>query len=357
MDPTQLVPTPDILPAPWWFFSTLSILTFTLHIILANILLGGGMIALWSHLRAAPSTHDHEMQRVLGRKLPLIMAFAINFGVPPLLFLQVMYGQFIYVSSVLMAIPFLSIFVLLILAYYGLYLYRYKFDQLGGARGWVIGISALLMAVVGFFYVNSLLLMIDPGAWPAYFQEAGGKIFHLQEPSMIPRFLHFLVSCVALGGLLLSLIGWWQGRKGDDGWEALSWRGLVIFGVATMAQFIVGGFYLAGLPDQILAKLFLEDKTAFPVFFVGIMAGLASIFFAFNRMPWHTAVCAFLTILLMVVFRNAVRAAYLKPYTRLHEPQVVTQAGAAILFVLALAAGIVVMVYLIRLMTKPVEES
>jgi len=356
VDPKLLVPTPDILPAPWWFFYLLSTLTFTLHIILANILVGGGLFLLWGYLRGSLSPEEEALHREAGRIMPLVMAFTINLGVPPLLFLQVMYGQFIYVSSVLMAVPWLSIFVLLIIAYYGLYLYYYKFGKLGSARGWVLGVSVFLMLAVGFLYTNSLLLMIDPDAWPNYFKHPGGTTLHLNEPTLIPRYLHFLVSSFALGGLAVSLLAWWRARKGESGWETVSGKGLVVFGVATIFQFVIGGWYLGGLPSEALSKIFLESKVAFPVFFVAIMVGFASIFFAFNNMPWHTAACAFLTILLMVIFRNAVRGAYLQPYMSLYEPEVSTQFGAAAMFVLALALGIGTLVYLSKLALRSGRE-
>ncbi len=48
--------------------------------------------------------------------LPLVIAFAVNFGVAPLLFLQVLYGHFIYTSSILMGIFWISIIPALIIA-------------------------------------------------------------------------------------------------------------------------------------------------------------------------------------------------------------------------------------------------
>ena len=169
MDPSQLIPTPDILPAPWGFFYPLLILTFALHLIMANILLGAGFVILWKDLQNRGRQISNSLSREISRKWPITIAFTVNLGVAPLLFLQVLYGQFIYVSSVLMAVYWLSIFVLIILAYYGAYIYQIHYDRLGGARIWIAGISVLLLIVVGFFFTNSLLLMIDPKVWTRYF--------------------------------------------------------------------------------------------------------------------------------------------------------------------------------------------
>ena len=182
MDPARLIPTPDILPAPWGFFYPLLILTFALHLILANILLGAGFVILWTDIRNRGKAIAHSLSREISRKWPITIAFTVNLGVAPLLFLQVLYGQFIYVSSVLMAVYWLSIFVLIILAYYGAYLYQIHYDRLGSARIWIAGISILILIVVGFFFTNSLLLMIDPKVWTRYFQEPGGTLIHWTDP-------------------------------------------------------------------------------------------------------------------------------------------------------------------------------
>ncbi|MBW1998730.1 MAG: hypothetical protein JRJ29_12295 [Deltaproteobacteria bacterium] len=123
-----------------------------------------------------------------------------------------------------------------------------------------LGIPVLLLLVVGFFFTNSLLLMIDPAKWISYFGEAGGKLLHLREPTLIPRYMHFLVACVALGGLSVGILGWWRVKNGDPRWEALSRQGLLLFGCATMLQFIVGSWYLGGLPREVLAGIFFKDS-------------------------------------------------------------------------------------------------
>ena len=53
MDPDQLIPTPDVLPAPWVLFNVLLVVTFTFHLLVVNLMLGGGPKTLhhpWSHV-------------------------------------------------------------------------------------------------------------------------------------------------------------------------------------------------------------------------------------------------------------------------------------------------------------------
>ena len=58
-------------------------------------------------------------------QMPIIMAMGINFGIVPLLFIQVGFYQIFYPATVLMAWSWLAVIVLLIPAYYGVYVYAF----------------------------------------------------------------------------------------------------------------------------------------------------------------------------------------------------------------------------------------
>jgi hypothetical protein len=46
---------------------------------------------------------------MMARRLPIVMTYVINLGVPPLLFTQVLYGQALYTSSVLIGLWLISV--------------------------------------------------------------------------------------------------------------------------------------------------------------------------------------------------------------------------------------------------------
>jgi len=359
MDPARLIPTPDILPAPWWLFHILLVVTFTLHLIIANVMLGGGIMALASEWLKRKGEKDKGLgvHKEIAPKLPMTIALTVNLGIPPLLFLQILYGNFIYVSTVLMAVYWLSIFVLIILAYYGAYLYNLKYDRLAGSRIWVMGISVLMMLAVGFFFTNSLLIMTDPKVWPTYFDRPGGMLIHFGEPNLIPRYLHFVVSSVAIGGLAMGLLGWWRTKKGESEAGATMTRGLRVYAGATLFQFLVGALYLGTLPNQVLTRAAFENTAAMAVFVISIATTLCSVLYSMSDKPWHTAVCAVATIFLMVVFRYAVQNAYLETYLSAARPEVVLQLSPMGLFLAALIGGAAVVVYLLKLALRPVKES
>ena len=44
MDGLALIPTPDTIPAPWWVFEGLGLVTFVLHLLFANAVVGGTLL-------------------------------------------------------------------------------------------------------------------------------------------------------------------------------------------------------------------------------------------------------------------------------------------------------------------------
>ena len=129
MDPATLVPIADAIPVNWLWFQVLLTSTTFLHLVAMNIMLGSGFVAL-----IAPLVGGEQMRplsRTVAGTLPYSIAFTINFGVAPLLFIQTLYGQFFYTSTVLMAVFWLSIFLLLIVSYYSVYLFNIRYDKTG----------------------------------------------------------------------------------------------------------------------------------------------------------------------------------------------------------------------------------
>ncbi|MBN2062591.1 MAG: hypothetical protein JW882_19480 [Deltaproteobacteria bacterium] len=357
MDPTQLIPIPDILPAPWGLFNILLIVTFTIHLLLANILLGGTFLALRQSLTKPDAITAERCPLEDSKKLPFVMALTINMGVAPLLFLQVIYGQFFYVSSVLMAVYWLSIFLLIIFAYYGIYLFVYKYNALARARVWIMGTTLIFLIIVGFFFSNSLVLMIDPASWTDYFTRPDGKIIHLFGSTLIPRYLHFILASLATAGLLIGLKGWWMERKGYPVVETIYGNGLVFYGIITGFQFFIGAWYLGTIPPEVLSAVVFESHLAFPVFLVSIVTGLGSILFSLSKMPLHTAITFLLTIFFMILFRYSIREAHLTQYFNQNRPEVVTQLGPAIIFFIIFAIGILLIAFLIRLAMHAGQEA
>lgn len=349
MDPAFLIPSPDVLPAPWWVFYPLLIATFTLHLVLANLLVGGAVIALVDNLRSRGPLGRSSLGGELAHKLPMAAALTVNLGVPPLLFMQLLHGQFIYTSAVLMAVVWVSIFLLAIGGYYLLYIYDIRYQPMDMGRVLTTLGAALLMSAVGYMFTASLVLMINPGAWSGYFQNAAGTIVPSGDASLAPRYLHFFFSSLALGGLGLAVWGLRRRKADPAGGEVLVNQGLRWYGLATLVNFLIGALYLGTLPDKVLATIIVGGGLGLFTLLGGVLAGLASVLAAFGGMVKQTAVWSGLSVVLMVLFRYQVRAAYLQPYLALDRLPLATQGITLIVFLVVLVLGLITVGYMLRL--------
>ncbi len=113
---------PNPLPGPFWVFKLLLMVTFFLHILVMNAMLGGAVLALPPAGARAATRIGAGCSWTCAGKMPALLAATITLGIAPLLFVQVLYGQFFYTSSILMAWPWFLLLVFLVLAYYGLYI-------------------------------------------------------------------------------------------------------------------------------------------------------------------------------------------------------------------------------------------
>ncbi len=130
----NLIPTldPNPLPAPYWVFKLLLIVTFFLHIVAMNFMLGGGVLALAAKWRSKNRESGNRMFFDVAKKLPVLLPATITLGIAPLLFVQVLYGQFFYTSSILMAWPWFLVLVFLTIAYYGFYYVSFQSGRQSG---------------------------------------------------------------------------------------------------------------------------------------------------------------------------------------------------------------------------------
>jgi len=82
-------PTPDPipLPAPVWLLKLLSLLTLGLHFGAVMILVGSLILTIYLNVkgRARQQVEYVQASYVLAKRLPVIMTYVINLGVPPLL--------------------------------------------------------------------------------------------------------------------------------------------------------------------------------------------------------------------------------------------------------------------------------
>ncbi len=356
---SSLIPTldPNPLPAPYWVFKLLLIVTFFLHILAMNFLLGGAVVALLSKVRSKSGQNGNRIFSEVAKKLPVFLPATITIGIAPLLFVQVLYGQYFYTSSIIMGWPWFLVLVCLAAAYYGFYYVSFRSGKDPGRAGKVMLFSTILIFLIGFMFTNNLMLSQRPSRWGAkYFSSPGGWNLNLSEPTLFPRFLHFFVAAVAVGGILLvfmALANW----KRDNAYarELLQFGGKT-FMYATMAQILVGIVFLVSLPRD-LRMLFMGDNPlATTLLLIGVSGGIGAIFLMSDALRKESIRAASIyvpgilavVILCMSVMRDILRDAYLKPYFHPEQFAVKTQWSVFPLFLALFIAGVILWLAMLK---------
>lgn len=308
MDPFGLIPAADAIPAAPWLFRLLLDATFTAHLLVMNAMLGFVLLGFIRSFRPGD-----ELGRLAGLT-PNLTAIAVNLGVAPLLFLQVLYGQFLYVSSTLMGVYWFSL-VLAVMAAYGL-AYRQKYalhaGQGPGTLLWAL-MSGLLLYVT-LVQTHNAVLLIRPELWTGYLANPNGTLDAWGDPTLIPRWLHFVTASVAMGGMGLAMIGRGRARHRDPRGETLERQGLSVFAWATLVQAAGGVWWLMALPDGAKLAFMGRDPLATGLLAAGLAGTALCLVFAFKGRAMFAAAALVLTVALMTAMRGVLRQLYLAPY-------------------------------------------
>ena len=209
-------------------------------------------------------------------------------------------------------------------------------------------ISSLLLLYIAFMLVNNMMLMLHPEKWTAYFNNRKGTILNLDDPVLFPRYLHFVTASIAVAGLFSAIIWYYRMKKGREGAQEKIENGLKIFAIATMIQIIVGFWFFIAIPSKI-RMYFMGDTILYTlVLLAGIILAIASLMTAFLKKLIPTVALLLRTVLVMVVNRAFIRAAYTEEFFSLSSLEVAPQYSVLVLFFLVFVVGIFIVRYILN---------
>lgn len=340
-----IIPSADTIPVAWGWFQFLLLLTFPLHLLAMNAMVGGLAIGVLQHFRGGDvrTTLAHRIAVVL----PLVIAFAVNFGVAPLLFLQVLYGQFVYTSSILMGLFWIAVVPILIVAYYGAYLYDFKFKGLGSAGKWIALAVLLMLFCIGYFFSNNMLLMTLPERFSEYFQHRDGSLLVSGQSEFLPRYFHMMAGALAVGGLFVALLGRFGAKNTPELATHAAVVGMRTFFFMTIVNVGLGTWYLISLPKQQMLLFMGRDLAATGCFVLALLLVIGVLVSSFRQQLAMTVVGTVVLVYLMSFLRSWLRTDLLADYFNLSELQVVPQYSSMLLFLVCLVGGVVCVGWLI----------
>ena len=347
--PTNLIPAldPAPLPGPPWLFQVLWVLTFFIHIVFVNTVLGGTLLAA---LAGFARGGRRETRTMFVEVNSWAISLAITFGIAPLLFIQVVLGRFFYTATILVAWAWLGMLVLLTVGYYLNYVAKFRLRAGKGAGAVLVVEACCFMAIAGI-QVTVNLLHLQPGRWGLVADNAWAA---LADRTFAPRYLHFLLAAVAMAG---ALAAWVAVRRAAKGGDAAACRGMARFGiraalVATLFQLVDGFWLLLALPEEVLRSFMRGGAATMAPLGIGIMAGvLLLVVLAGISDPLaqparvrHVAELVVGAMIFMVVTRHQLRDFYLASSRAGEQVTVAPQIGPLALFlgVFVLCIGLMV---------------
>lgn len=352
MDATALIPAPDAIPVAWGWFEGLNILTFSLHLILANALVGGAMLTL-----VMARKKHRAMVGDLGSKLPTLLALTVNLGVAPLLFLQVLYGQFLYTSAILSAVWWLAIIIMLIAGYYSLYIHQYRQGNAATRDNRYMIIALGLLLLIGFILSNIMTMMLRPGTWEQYFMNRQGWLLNLFEPTLLPRFLHFVLASLAIGGLALALLAKYGRNKGTPEATAALNTGMQWFTSCSILQMSAGFWWLVALERPVQQVLTGGNAGATILLVVAIGLTAPLLIAGLKRKPLAALGMTVLIVLAMCGVRAVIRTARLSPWFSPQDLVVTGEVSPLVLFLVSLVIGLTAVAYMVKLYLRSDKEA
>jgi hypothetical protein len=373
MDPATLLgpSSPLGYPAPYWFIELFKVIGFTLHIVPMNLWFAGiilAMILRWRGKEQAIRLSDRLMNQ-----MPIIIAMGVNFGIVPLLFIQVAYYKVFYPATILMAWFWFAIVILLTFSYYGVYIYviglknnGIKMNLWRKAAGWV---SSLFFILIGFIFSNAFSLMTNLAAWPDLWKSTSiagaplGIALNLADPSLFPRWLMmFGIAITTTAAYIIFDTGFFARKESTDYRKWAPGFAFKLYTIGLLWFALAGSWYVFGswqsnVRDTMFSSSYITLTFLTAVFpgFVWLMVLLKS------RVGQITGAWAmviglgqFAVVALNAVSRQIVQNTELGIYYDLGAEPVNTQWSPLILFLLLFAAAVGVIIWMLR---KAVKES
>ncbi len=333
-------------------FQFLMVLTFTLHIMAVNVVVGGLGLAVWESWTG--TENGRRLAAALARAATIMLSIAIVLGVAPLLFVQVIYDPFWYASNTMSAFWALSFLVAVCGAFYSAYgFYLGNKGKRVGKVNLFWAYVAIVSAVAAGFIIHMLSMeSLMPQMWRGWLVRNGGSLFMTGGAAFhgvsIGRLLHFIMASFAVTGVFLLMYAWYFRPRSDYSEEYLEYvagRGsaLAIGGTVLTAA---AGFWWTG---TVPAGMHFTGNHLFIVSVV--LAVLLAIYLArspkvlVDKAP-HALFLTVATVFFMSYAREALRMEYLGAFDySIFDYKVNVDWGSTALFFVTFVLGLVVLYF------------
>lgn len=242
------------LPLPEIALEVVLVVTFLVHILFVNLMVGGSFMVFALELLGMKHARYDKLAHTIAATVTVNKSMAVVMGIGPLLCINLLYTVQWYSANALTGHAWLLIIPSIIVAFLLTYLHKYTWERWahGLSKQWHLalgGVAALFFMFIPLIFLSNINLMLFPNEW----EKVRGFLSSLQIGNVFPRHGHFTLASIAVTGLFL--VGW-LGRKGatmDDtpSFTKPELRRLFYKAafLATLGQFAVGPVVLLTLPS------------------------------------------------------------------------------------------------------------
>lgn len=246
------IPLP--LPLPEWLLVIILVLSFLVHILFVNLMVGGSLLTLWSQIKGLKNKEYDILAHEIASTITVNKSIAVVMGIAPLLSINVLYTVYFYSANALTGLMWIAVIPLVTVAFLLTYLHKYTWKLLENNKA--VHISILVVAVIIFLFIpfiflTNINLMLFPEKWAL----VKGFFSAMTLPNVFPRYFHFIFASLSITGLFLH---WYMGRKNYP-FETifptftryeLKKKGYSLALVASVIQFLIGPLVLLTLPSK-----------------------------------------------------------------------------------------------------------
>lgn len=325
------IPLPS--PLPEWVLVFLLVVSFLLHILFVNLMLGGSILTLWAEIKGTKNAKNKEydlLAQEIANTITVNKSLAVVIGVAPLLTINTLYTIFFYSANALTGTLWISIVPLVTIAFLLLYFHKYSWEKYKDKKRFHIrinGAAVVFLLFVPLIFLTNINLMLFPEEWGS----VKGFFSAMMLANVIPRYLHFLCASLAVTGLFLF---WYMKRKRFP-FEAKfkdfsrnevlkKWYKLALG--ASLLQLGLGPLNFFTLPWHAV------NWDLAIIFIVGIVFALLAMFLLWRELKgpeeklgkwfYPVAILLTITVLFMGTGRQVYRATALKPHKeRIQQPR------------------------------------
>lgn len=322
----DLIPNDIPLPIPTGglealdaVFHTLLVVSWLVHILFINVLLGAATASVYFNKRGARENNPvfDRVAYLLTTPVTICENMGALWGVAPLLLISVMFTPLFYSAAIMNSPQWLHIIYGNIAAFLLSYLYKYSWHALEKRKSLhlAIGYSAVgLFLTLPMVFMATVQLYLTPSTWTptTHFWDA------LFRADTFFRLVHFYLASFAVTGLFMMVYGHYKRKNVDEqerqAGDVLVNTGKSWFLVPTALNLFAGPLVLFHFPSYGIENFFNAGwywLIVVAVLAIGVAAYLTLKDFFNPDMPakhlWSIVGLAVVTVLSMATLRHGMR--------------------------------------------------